>query len=100
MLLTFIFTHVLGNHVTAVMMTPIALNAALSIEADPRMFALAVALSAATGFLSPYAHPVNIMVMGPGNYRFSDFFKAGLPIALVMLVALFGMLAILFEVLN
>ena len=70
MLLTFVFTHVLGNHVTAVLMTPIAIDAAIRVDADPRMFALSVALAAATGFVSPYAHPGNILVMGPGNYRF------------------------------
>ena len=100
MLLTFVFTHVLSNHVTAVLMTPIAIEAAIHAGADPRMFALSVALAAATGFISPYAHPVNILVMGPGNYRFSDYVRAGSAIAPVVLAALFGMLVLVFGVLR
>ena len=100
MLLTFVFTHVLGNHVTAVLMTPIAIDAAIRVDADPRMFALSVALAAATGFVSPYAHPGNILVMGPGNYRFSDYAKAGSVIAIPILAALFGMLVLVFGVLG
>ena len=100
MFLTFVFTHVLSNHVTAVLMTPIAINAAIGAGADPRMFALSVALAAATGFISPYAHPGNILVMGPGNYRFGDYVKAGSVLAAVILAALFGMLALVFGVLR
>ena len=100
MLLTFVFTHVLGNHVTAVLMTPIAIDAAIRVDADPRMFALAVALAAATGFISPYSHPGNILVMGPGNYRFGDYAKAGSVMAVPILAALFGMLALVFGVLG
>ena len=94
------FTHVLGNHVTAVLMTPIAIDAAIRVDADPRMFALAVALAAATGFISPYSHPGNILVMGPGNYRFGDYAKAGSVMAVPILAALFGMLVLVFGVLG
>ena len=100
MILTFVFTHVLSNHVTAVLMTPIALNAATQAGADPRMFALAVALAAASAFISPYAHPGNILVMGPGNYRFGDYVKAGTPLAVLMLAVLFGMLVLVYGVLS
>ncbi len=62
------------------------------MDADPRMFALSVALAAATGFVSPYSHPGNILVMGPASYRFSDHAKAGSVIAISILAALFGML--------
>ncbi|MCY3913509.1 MAG: SLC13 family permease [Chloroflexi bacterium] len=96
LLLTAMFTHVLGNHVTAVLMAPVALSAAALVGADPRMFAMGVALAASTGFITAYAHPVNLLVMGPGNFRPRDFARAGIPIALLVLLVDFGMLALVF----
>lgn len=96
LLLTAMFTHVLGNHVTAVLMAPVALSAAALVGADPRMFAMGVALAASTGFITAYAHPVNLLVMGPGNFRPRDFARAGIPIALLVLLVNFGMLALIF----
>ena len=57
LLLTFFFTHVMGNHVTAVLMAPLAIDAAVRMGADPRMFALGIALAATSGFATPYATP-------------------------------------------
>ncbi|MCY3784640.1 MAG: SLC13 family permease [Chloroflexi bacterium] len=96
LLLTAMFTHVLGNHVTAVLMAPVALSAAALVGADPRMFAMGVALAASTGFITAYAHPVNLLVMGPGNFRPRDYARAGIPIALLVLLVDFGMLALVF----
>lgn len=96
LLLTAMFTHVLGNHVTALLMAPVALSAAALVGADPRMFAMGVALAASTGFITAYAHPVNLLVMGPGNFRPRDFARAGIPIALLVLLVDFGMLALMF----
>lgn len=96
LLLTFFFTHVMGNHVTAVLMAPLAIDAALRMGADPRMFALGVALAATSGFATPYAHPGNLLVMGPANYRFSDFVRMGLPLGLLTLAGSFLLLSLLF----
>lgn len=96
MLLTSGFTHVMGNHVTAVLMAPIALNAAGQLGADPHMFAISIALAASTGFVTPYAHPGNLLIMGPGNYRFMDYVRAGLPLLAVVLAVDFTMLWLLF----
>ncbi|MCY4112386.1 MAG: SLC13 family permease [Chloroflexi bacterium] len=96
LLLTAMFTHVLGNHVTAVLMAPVALSAAALVGADHRMFAMGVALAASTGFITAYAHPVNLLVMGPGNFRPRDYARAGIPIALLVLLVDFGMLALMF----
>ncbi len=57
------------------------------------MFVMAVALGAATGYATPYAHPNNLLVMGPGNYRFNDYVRAGVPVMLVVMAV--GYLAIL-----
>ena len=98
LLLTSMFTHVLGNHVTAVLMAPVALSAAALVGADPRMFAMGVALAASTGFITAYAHPVNLLVMGPGNFRLRDYARAGIPIAALVLLVDFGMLVLMFGV--
>lgn len=86
-LIAFLLTHVMGNHVTVVVMVPLAIDAAVHIGADPRMFAMGVALAATSGFASPYAHPSNLLIMGPGNYRFFDYVRLGLPVGLFTLVA-------------
>ena len=96
LLLTFFFTHIMGNHVTAVLMAPLAIDAAIRMGADPRMFALGVALAATSGFATPYAHPGNLLVMGPANYRFSDFVRMGLPLGLLTLTGSFILLSLLF----
>ena len=98
LLLTFFFTHIMGNHVTAVLMAPLAIDAAIRMGADPRMFALGVALAATSGFATPYAHPGNLLVMGPANYRFSDFVRMGLPLGLLTLTGSFILLSLLFGV--
>ena len=97
LLLTFFFTHIMGNHVTAVLMAPLAIDAAVRMGADPRMFALGVALAATSGFATPYAHPGNLLVMGPANYRFSDFVRMGLPLGLLTLAGSFILLSLIFR---
>ena len=79
-------------------MTPLALEAAAALGAgvDPRMFAMAVALGAASGFASPFSHPANILVMGPGNYRLVDYVRAGTPLLFVVLLVSFAMLVLMF----
>ncbi|MBM4438504.1 MAG: anion permease, partial [Actinobacteria bacterium] len=91
-LLSCLFAHAMSNHVTAVLMAPIAIDAAVHAGADPRMFAMGVALGATMPFMSPYAHPANLLVMGPGNYLFGDYVRAGLPLVAVTLAASLVML--------
>ena len=86
----------MGNHVTAVLMAPLAIDAAVRMGSDPRMFALGVALAATSGFASPYAHPGNLLVMGPGSYRFGDFFRLGIVVGLLTLTASFTMLVLIY----
>jgi len=86
-LISFLLTHVMGNHVTVVLMAPLAIDAAVHIGSDPRMFAMGVALAATAGFASPYAHPSNLLILGPGNYRFFDYVRIGVPVGLLTVVA-------------
>ena len=72
--------------VLAVIMSPIALNAAFDLGISPYAFLLGIAYALASSFISPLAHPVNTMVMTPGSYRFSDYVKNGLPISLIVIL--------------
>ena len=96
LLLTSLFAVFVNNHVAAVLMAPLAIDAALNSGGDPRMFIMAVALGAATGYATPFAHPGNILVMGPGNYRFNDFVRAGVPVALVVMAVGYLTLLVVF----
>jgi di/tricarboxylate transporter len=72
-----------GGSATPLVIAPIAITAAQQMGADPRAFAMAVALATSTSFLTPMAHPVNALVMGPGGYRPRDYLRLGLPLALL-----------------
>ena len=96
LILTSLFAVFVNNHVAAVLMAPLAIDAALNSGGDPRMFIMAVALGAATGYATPFAHPGNILVMGPGNYRFNDFVRAGVPVALVVMAVGYVTLLLVF----
>lgn len=85
--LTAVLAQFMPNPVIAVLIAPIALNAAGAYGITPYAFVMAVALAASASFLTPIAHPANILVMGPGGYRFSDYVKAGLPILLLLWIA-------------
>ena len=65
-------------------MFPIALEVAAEIGVSPRPLVLAVAYAGAATFATPLGYPTNLMVYGPGGYRFSDFMKVGLPLTLVL----------------
>lgn len=86
-LLTSLFTQVLSNTATTVLIAPIALAAAQKLGVQPYAFLMGVAIAASMAFATPVASPVNTLVMGAGHYRFSDYIKAGVPMILVMLVA-------------
>jgi di/tricarboxylate transporter len=79
-------SQVMPNPAVAVLLAPIALNTASDLGISPFPLLMAVAVSASAAFLSPVGHSANIMVMGPGGYRFSDYIKVGFPLTLVVLV--------------
>ena len=85
-ILTSAFTQVLSNTATTVLVAPIALAAAQQLDVQPYAFLMAVAIAASMAFASPVASPVNTLVMGAGNYRFSDYVKIGIPLMLITLV--------------
>ncbi|UCF60656.1 MAG: SLC13 family permease [Anaerolineaceae bacterium] len=79
-------SQVMPNPAVAVLLAPIALNTAADLGVSPYPLMMAVAVSASAAFLSPVGHSANILIMGPGGYRFSDYIKVGLPLTLVVLV--------------
>ncbi len=77
----------ISNTATAVLMAPVAISTAAQLGMSPYPFAMTVALAASAAFMTPVSSPVNTLVLGPGQYRFADFIKIGVPFTvLVMLV--------------
>ena len=86
-ILTNLLTQFMSNAASTVLIAPIAIGAAHQIGGDPRTLLMGVAVAASAGFLTPVAHQSNVLVMGPGGYRFADYLKVGLPLDLITLVA-------------
>jgi di/tricarboxylate transporter len=85
-ILTNLLTQFMSNAASTVVIAPIAIGAAQQIGSDPHGLLMAVAVGASAGFLTPVAHQSNVLVMGPGGYRFGDYFKSGLPLDLLALI--------------
>ena len=86
-LLVALMTNVLSNNACAVLFTPIAYGIATKVGCDPRIFAYAVIFASNCSFATPVGYQTNLLVMGPGHYRFSDFIRVGVPLLLIMWLA-------------
>ncbi|MEM7682310.1 MAG: SLC13 family permease [Planctomycetota bacterium] len=87
-LVTMLLTSVITNNAAAVLITPIALAAAATVGVSPLPFAVAVMLAASNDFATPIGYQTNLMVYGPGGYRFTDYLKFGAPLnALVFVIS-------------
>jgi di/tricarboxylate transporter len=84
-LLTSISTQLLSNNATAVLLLPIAISAAAGLGVNPKSFIVAVCIGASACFATPIGYQTNLLVYGPGGYRFSDYFKLGIPLNLLVL---------------
>jgi di/tricarboxylate transporter len=85
-LFTALLTNLVSNNASVVLMIPVAIDTASSIGANPFAFVLAVTFAASTAFMTPVGYQTNLMVYGPGGYRFSDFIRVGLPLQLLLTV--------------
>ena len=83
-LVTIILTEMTSNAATAIIMTPIAISAAQQMGLDPRTFVFAVCFAASASFITPIGYQTNLMVYGPGGYKFTDYVRVGLPLAIVL----------------
>ncbi|MUW14345.1 sodium-coupled transporter [Halorubrum sp. CBA1125] len=85
-LFTALLTNLISNNASVVLMIPVAIDAATAVGANPFSFVLAVTFAASTAFMTPVGYQTNLMVYGPGGYRFSDFVRVGLPLQLLLTV--------------
>lgn len=86
-LITMILTEVSSNAATAIIMTPIAIAVSGQMGFDSRPFIFAVAFAASASFITPVGYQTNLMVYGPGGYKFSDFIRVGFPIAILFWIS-------------
>ena len=93
-LLATLLTQAMNGAAVAAVIVPIAIQAADKMGMNPRSLAMGVALATSMAFLTPLGHPVNILVMAPGGYRFVDFMKVGLPLTLLIFVVVMVLLPI------
>ncbi|MEX2514370.1 MAG: SLC13 family permease [Cyclobacteriaceae bacterium] len=85
MVTTMLLSSVINNAATVVLMAPIGLKIAESMELSTDPFLMTIAIGASSAFLTPIGHQSNTLVMGPGGYKFSDYWKLGLPLTILVL---------------
>ena len=97
-LLTIILTEVSSNAATAIIMTPVAIAVTQQMGFEPRAFIFAVAFAASASFITPVGYQTNLMVYGPGGYKFSDYLRVGFPLAFIFWVLAIFVLPILWPI--
>ena len=86
LVITMLITDVINNAATAVIMAPFSVNIAVQLGQPLEPFLMVVAVGASCAFLTPIGHQCNTLVMGPGNYKFSDYWRLGLPIDVLIVL--------------
>ncbi len=94
LVITFIATCIIPTAALVVLMVPIVLKTSASLGISPHALMMGVAMAASSSFTSPISHPANVLVMGPGGYRFTDYLKVGVPLTLIVLFVLMLVLPI------
>ncbi len=84
-IVTMTLSDVMNNTATAVIAAPIALEIATRLEVNPDPFLMGVAVAASCAFLTPIGHKNNTLIMGPGGYRFGDYWRMGLPLEILII---------------
>ncbi len=84
--LTVLLSQTMKGAAVSAVIAPIAIQAAQQAGLDPRALCMGVALATSMAFITPLGHPVNILMMGPGGYRFRDFLKVGLPLTVLLFI--------------
>ncbi len=95
-LFTTVFSQFISNTATAVLVAPVALGAAQGMDVSPYPMLMVVAIAASTAFATPMASPVNTLVMAPGQYKFGDFVRLGVPLQALVMVIVLVLVPILF----
>ena len=86
MVATMVLSDILNNAATAVIAAPVAYGLAQVLGVNPDAFLMAVAIGASCAFLTPIGHQNNLLILGPGGYAFTDYFRMGLPLELIVVV--------------
>lgn len=86
MILTLALANLISTSATAILMGPIALSIAITTGVSPDPYLMSVAISASAAFLTPIGHQTNMLVMGPGGYKFTDYWYLGLPLTILLVV--------------
>ncbi len=84
LVVTMTLSDIMNNAATAVVMAPISAQIAIALGVSPDPFLMAVAIGASCAFLTPIGHQNNVLVMGPGGYRFGDYWRMGLPLEILI----------------
>lgn len=85
MVLTMCLSDIMNNAATALVMAPISVSVAQALEVNPDPFLMAVAIAASCAFLTPIGHQNNALILGPGGYKFGDYWRLGLPLEILIL---------------
>lgn len=93
-IVTMTLSDLMNNVATAVMMAPIAVSMANSLGSNPDAFLMAVAVSSSCAFLTPIGHKNNALIMGPGGYKFGDYWRMGLPLEIIITIVALPMIAL------
>ena len=86
LIFTMFISDLINNSATAVIMAPLSVSVANELNQPIEPFLMVVAVGASCAFLSPIGHQCNTLVMGPGNYRFGDYWRLGLPLEILIII--------------
>jgi di/tricarboxylate transporter len=86
----------LSNSATAVLIAPVAIEAAQALHVSPHAFAMTVAIACCAAYVTPVSSPVNMLVMEPGGYSFGDYLKVGLPLLLLTMLVTTALVTVIY----
>ena len=86
MIITMCLSDIVNNAATALIMAPIAVSIAMSMGVNADAFLMSVAIGASCAFLTPIGHQCNALILGPGGYKFTDYWKMGLPLEILIVI--------------
>ncbi len=95
LIITMLLTDIMNNAATSIIMAPIAVSIAQSLEVNPDSFLMAVAIGASSSFLTPIGHQNNALVLGPGGYKFTDYWRMGLPLDIIIVCVTIPMITLI-----
>lgn len=87
-----VLSDLMNNAATAAVMCPVAIGTASAVGANPDAFLMSVAIGASCAFMTPIGHQNNTLILGPGGFRFGDYWRLGLPIQILVIAVSIPML--------